>query len=64
MRGSRESALLGHGVPSCAGKGRIARSGPGVVVLPDATPAEERHPAVREAASVCPAAAIHVAEEP
>nr|WP_256216222.1 ferredoxin [Streptomyces sp. Ag109_O5-10] len=51
-------------MPSCAGKGRIARSGPGVVVLPDATPAEERHPAVREAASVCPAAAIHVAEEP
>ncbi|MEV4573369.1 ferredoxin [Nonomuraea jabiensis] len=34
----------------------------GVVVLLDETPAPEHHDAVREAATVCPAAAIHLAE--
>ncbi|MFI6735255.1 ferredoxin [Nonomuraea sp. NPDC050451] len=34
----------------------------GVVVLLDETPAPEHHDAVREAAMVCPAAAIHLAE--
>ncbi|MEU6788907.1 ferredoxin [Nonomuraea angiospora] len=34
----------------------------GVVILLDETPAAEHHDAVREAAMVCPAAAIHVAE--
>jgi ferredoxin len=34
----------------------------GVVVLLDETPAAEHHDAVREAALVCPAAAIHLAE--
>ncbi|MFC4012556.1 ferredoxin [Nonomuraea purpurea] len=33
----------------------------GVVVLLDETPATEFHDAVREAALVCPAAAIHLA---
>lgn len=32
----------------------------GIVVLPAAEPAEQWHPAVREAASVCPAAAIRL----
>ncbi|MFE9612163.1 ferredoxin [Streptomyces sp. NPDC006012] len=35
----------------------------GVVVLLDPEPAPELHAAVREAAAVCPAAAITVAEE-
>ena len=34
----------------------------GVVVLLDETPGPELHNAVRESATVCPAAAIHVAE--
>jgi ferredoxin len=34
----------------------------GIVVLLDAEPADEHHPAVREAASVCPAAAIQLGE--
>ena len=34
----------------------------GIVVLLDAEPAEERHAAVREAASVCPTLAIHLSE--
>jgi ferredoxin len=32
----------------------------GIVILLDATPAPELHAAVREAASVCPAAAIRL----
>ncbi|MEV4110663.1 ferredoxin [Nonomuraea sp. NPDC049695] len=32
----------------------------GIVILLDASPAEEHHAAVREAADVCPAAAIVV----
>ncbi len=35
----------------------------GIVVLLDAEPAAERHAAVREAAAVCPAAAILLGEE-
>lgn len=34
----------------------------GVVVLLDETPGPEHHHAVREAALVCPAAAIHLAD--
>lgn len=34
----------------------------GVVVLLDDTPGPEHHDAVREAAMVCPAMAIHLAE--
>ncbi|MEU4892780.1 ferredoxin [Streptomyces sp. NPDC044780] len=34
----------------------------GIVVLLDAEPAEERHAAVREAASMCPAAAIRLGD--
>jgi ferredoxin len=34
----------------------------GVVVLLDETPGAELHDAVREAAMVCPAVAIHLAE--
>jgi ferredoxin len=34
----------------------------GVVVLLDETPGSEHHEAVREAAAICPAAAIHLAE--
>ena len=32
----------------------------GIVLLLDAEPAEEQHAAVREAAAVCPTAAIHL----
>ncbi|MET9761976.1 ferredoxin [Streptomyces sp. NPDC006372] len=35
----------------------------GIAILLDAEPAPEQHAAVREAASVCPAAAIHLGEE-
>ncbi|AEW99243.1 ferredoxin [Streptantibioticus cattleyicolor] len=35
----------------------------GVVVLLDAAPDASLHPVVREAATVCPAAAIHLDEE-
>ncbi|MET9070596.1 ferredoxin [Streptomyces sp. NPDC004232] len=35
----------------------------GIVILLDAEPAAEQHGAVREAASVCPAAAIYLSEE-
>ncbi|WNV86020.1 ferredoxin [Umezawaea sp. Da 62-37] len=51
----------------CCGAGSCVLSAPevfdqrdedGVVVLLDAEPAEELHAAVREAAQVCPAAAI------
>ncbi|WP_169985118.1 MULTISPECIES: ferredoxin [unclassified Microbispora] len=35
----------------------------GVVVLLEPEPAEDRHDAVREAAAVCPAAAIQVDED-
>lgn len=38
------------------------RDDDGVVVLLDSEPAEQLHGVVREAADVCPAAAIHVAE--
>jgi ferredoxin len=34
----------------------------GIVILLDAEPAEEHHAAVRESASVCPAAAILISE--
>ncbi|GLU49097.1 ferredoxin [Nocardiopsis ansamitocini] len=36
------------------------RDDDGIVVLLDGTPPEAEHEAVREAVSVCPAAAIHV----
>lgn len=35
----------------------------GIVILLDAEPAAEQHAAVREAATVCPAAAIVLSEE-
>ncbi|BCK67384.1 ferredoxin [Streptomyces libani subsp. rufus] len=35
----------------------------GIVILLDAEPAQEQHAAVREAASVCPAATIHLGED-
>ncbi|WAL69335.1 ferredoxin [Amycolatopsis cynarae] len=35
----------------------------GIVILLDAGPAPALHPAVREAASVCPAAAIALSED-
>ena len=37
------------------------RADDGIVVLLDASPAAEHHDAVREAANVCPGAAIEVA---
>ncbi|EIE99456.1 ferredoxin [Saccharomonospora glauca] len=39
------------------------REDDGIVVLLDPAPGEELHAAAREAASVCPAAAITVSEE-
>ncbi|GAA3707019.1 ferredoxin [Streptomyces tremellae] len=35
----------------------------GIVVLLDAEPPEDQHPAVKESAGVCPAAAIHLGED-
>ncbi|MFI0467318.1 ferredoxin [Saccharopolyspora sp. 5N102] len=55
----------------CCGAGQCALLAPevfdqreddGVVILLDATPAEPLHAAVREAAGVCPAAAIELGE--
>jgi len=55
----------------CVGAGQCVMAAPqifdqreedGVVVLLDETPAAEQHEAVREAALVCPAAAIHLVE--
>ncbi|GGS45230.1 ferredoxin [Streptomyces griseoviridis] len=56
----------------CCGAGSCVLTAPdvfdqrdedGIVVLLEARPPRERHDAVREAATVCPAAAIHVGEE-
>lgn len=55
----------------CCGAGQCALLAPdvfdqreedGIVILLDAEPAEPLHTAVREAASVCPAAAIELGE--
>lgn len=57
----------------CCGAGQCVLTAPevfdqrdedGVVVLLDAEPAPELHAVVREAAAVCPAAAIAVTEAP
>lgn len=40
------------------------RDDDGIVVLLDAAPPEEQHEAVREAAGVCPAAAIALSDSP
>ncbi|MEV4835228.1 ferredoxin [Nonomuraea sp. NPDC049486] len=56
---------------SCCGAGQCVLLAPevfdqrdedGIVVLLDSEPGEERHAAVREAAAVCPGAAIEVEE--
>ncbi|MFF3371972.1 ferredoxin [Streptomyces sp. NPDC002680] len=58
-------------VPKCVASGQCVLIAPdvfdqrdedGMVVLLDETPAPELHGAVRESATVCPAAAIHVRE--
>lgn len=54
----------------CCGSGQCVRAVPGVfdqgddgiVLLLEATPAKERHAAVREAADVCPSGAIQLEE--
>jgi ferredoxin len=55
----------------CCGAGQCVLAAPdvfdqreddGVVILLDADPGEDQHTAVREAAAVCPAAAIVVQE--
>ncbi|MGV9394230.1 ferredoxin [Streptomyces olivaceus] len=57
----------------CCGAGACVLAAPevfdqrdedGVVVLLDDTPGDDRHAAVREAAAMCPAAAIEVTEAP
>jgi ferredoxin len=57
----------------CCGAGSCVQLAPdvfdqrdddGIVVLLDAAPSEEQHEAARESAGVCPAAAIHVSENP
>ncbi|WP_425826708.1 ferredoxin [Streptomyces fractus] len=57
--------------PKCCGAGQCVLVAPevfdqrdedGIVLLLDATPPQEQHAAVREAAQVCPAAAIAVEE--
>ncbi|WP_405393604.1 ferredoxin [Microbispora hainanensis] len=56
----------------CCGAGQCALIAPevfdqrdedGIVVLLEPEPAEDRHTAVREAAAVCPAGAVHVDED-
>jgi ferredoxin len=56
----------------CCGAGQCVMLAPkvfdqreedGIVVLLDATPSPELHASVREAASVCPAAAIELDEQ-
>ncbi|WP_433824449.1 ferredoxin [Actinoplanes sp. CA-015351] len=58
--------------PKCVAAGQCAMVAPavfdqrdedGVAIVLDATPPEEEHEAVREAAAVCPAAAIRLAGE-
>ena len=58
--------------PKCVAAGQCAMVAPdifdqrdsdGVAVVLDATPAPAQHEAVREAAAVCPAAAILLVEE-
>jgi ferredoxin len=55
--------------PKCVAAGQCVMAAPevfdqrdddGVAVVLDAEPAEELHDSVREAAAVCPAAAIHL----
>ncbi|AOW87410.1 MULTISPECIES: ferredoxin [Streptomyces] len=57
----------------CCGAGACVLAAPevfdqrdedGVVVLLDDTPGDDRHAAAREAAAMCPAAAIEVTEAP
>ncbi|MEW2120092.1 ferredoxin [Streptomyces sp. NPDC005474] len=57
--------------PKCCGAGQCVLVAPevfdqrdedGIVVLLDAEPAADQHAAVREAAQVCPAAAILIEE--
>ncbi|GAB3160822.1 ferredoxin [Microbispora hainanensis] len=57
---------------ACCGAGQCVLIAPevfdqrdedGIVVLLEPEPAEDRHTAVREAAAVCPAGAIHVDED-
>ncbi|MFI7540444.1 ferredoxin [Actinoplanes sp. NPDC049599] len=57
--------------PRCVAAGQCAMAAPevfdqrdddGVAVVLDAEPAAELHDSVREAAAVCPAAAIHLVE--
>jgi ferredoxin len=58
--------------PKCVAAGQCAMVAPdvfdqreddGVAVVLDETPGEDQHEAVREAAAVCPAAAIRLVEE-
>ncbi|MFI5798708.1 ferredoxin [Streptomyces sp. NPDC051677] len=57
--------------PKCVAAGQCVLAAPevfdqrdedGVAILLDADPREELHAGVREAAAICPAAAIHLAE--
>ncbi|SDT27195.1 ferredoxin [Actinoplanes derwentensis] len=58
--------------PKCVAAGQCAMVAPdvfdqrdedGVAILLDATPPEDQHEAVREAAAVCPAAAIRLTDQ-
>jgi ferredoxin len=58
--------------PKCVAAGQCVMSAPdvfdqrdedGVAIVLDPTPAEELHESVREAAAVCPAAAIYLVEQ-
>jgi ferredoxin len=58
--------------PKCVAAGQCAMVAPdvfdqreddGVAIVLDETPGEDQHEAVREAAAVCPAAAIRLVEE-
>jgi ferredoxin len=58
--------------PKCVAAGQCAMVAPdlfdqrdedGVAIVLDATPGPEHHDEAREAAAVCPAAAIHLVEQ-
>ncbi|WP_433796092.1 ferredoxin [Actinoplanes sp. CA-252034] len=58
--------------PKCVAAGQCAMVAPGVfdqreddgvAIVLDETPGDDQHEAVREAAAVCPAAAIRLVEE-
>lgn len=72
MTGGRPAMRVRVDREACCGSGQCAMIAPevfdqdeddGLVLLLDAAPPEPAHPAVREAAAVCPASAITASED-